>query len=99
MSSIRATERQMRALQKQRHAYDIQLMILSNPLFKNLDKRDQKTLVKLIYKAELMEMYMRDNDVVRINDAFDQIVDEVANMLNERFESEEDMPDGDEEQR
>jgi len=95
MNSIRATERQMRALQKQRHAYDIQLMILSNPLFKNLDKRDQKTLVKLIYKAELMEMYMRDSHIVRINDSFDQIVEDVANMLNDRYEESEDGEEND----
>jgi len=85
----------MRALQKQRHAYDIQLMILSNPLFKNLDKRDQKTLVKLIYKAELMEMYMRDSHIVRINDSFDQIVEDVANMLNDRYEESEDGEEND----
>lgn len=87
----------MRGLQKQRHAYDIQVMILSNPLFKNLGKRDQKILVKLIYKAELIEMYMRDSNVVRINDSFDQIVEDVANMLNERYvdgEDDEDFNEG-----
>jgi hypothetical protein len=86
----------MRGLQKQRHAYDIQVMVLSNPLFKNLGKRDQKNLVKLIYKAEMMEMFMRDSQIVRINDSFDQIVEDVANMLNERYEGDE---DGEEEQR
>jgi TRAP-type C4-dicarboxylate transport system substrate-binding protein len=96
MNSIRATEKQMRNLQKQRHAYDIQVMVLSNPLFKNLGKRDQKNLVKLIYKAEMMEMFMRDSQIVRINDSFDQIVEDVANMLNERYEGDE---DGEEEQR
>lgn len=90
MSSIRATERQMRELQKQRHSYDIQVMVLSNPLFKNLGKRDQKTLVRLIYKAELIELFMRDSNVVRINDSFDQIVEDVANMLNDRYEESED---------
>jgi len=86
----------MRNLQKQRHAYDIQVMVLSNPLFKNLGKRDQKNLVKLIYKAEMMEMFMRDSQIVRINDSFDQIVEDVANMLNEGYEGDE---DGEEEQR
>jgi TRAP-type C4-dicarboxylate transport system substrate-binding protein len=83
MSSIRATETQMRKLQKQRHLYDIQMMVLSNPLFKNLNKREQKQLVKLIYKAEMMEVYMRDRQIVRINDSFDDIVESVARMLDE----------------
>jgi TRAP-type C4-dicarboxylate transport system substrate-binding protein len=73
----------MRKLQKQRHLYDIQMMVLSNPLFKNLNKREQKQLVKLIYKAEMMEMYMRDRQIVRVNDSFDDIVESVARMLDE----------------
>jgi hypothetical protein len=83
MSSIRATETQMRKLQKQRHIYDIQMMVLSNPLFKNLNKREQKKLVKLIYKAEMIETYMRDRQIVRINDSFDDIVENVARMLED----------------
>ena len=78
----------MRKLQKQRHLYDIEMMVLSNPLFKNLSKKDQKVLVKLIYKAEMIEVFMRDRQIVRINDSFDDIVDSVARML-------EDMEDRD----
>lgn len=73
----------MQKLQKQRHIYDIEMMVLSNPLFKNLSKRDQKTLVKLIYKAEMIEVFMRDRQIVRINESFDDIVDSVARMLDE----------------
>jgi TRAP-type C4-dicarboxylate transport system substrate-binding protein len=73
----------MRKLQKQRHLYDIQMMVLSNPLFKNLNKREQKQLVKLIYKAEMMEVYMRDRQIVRVNESFDDIVESVARMLDE----------------
>lgn len=73
----------MRKLQKQRHIYDIQMMVLSNPLFKNLNKREQKQLVGLIYKAEMIETYMRDRQIVRINDSFDDIVDSVARMLED----------------
>ena len=73
----------MRKLQKQRHIYDIQMMVLSNPLFKNLNKREQKQLVGLIYKAEMMETYMRDRQIVRINDSFEDIVESVARMLDE----------------
>ncbi len=95
MSSIRATETQMRKLQKQRHIYDIQMMVLSNPLFKNLNKRDQKQLVKLIYKAEMIETYMRDRQIVRINDSFEDIVENVARMLDDL--DERDRRDGDDE--
>jgi TRAP-type C4-dicarboxylate transport system substrate-binding protein len=94
MSSIRATENQMRKLQRQRHLYDIQMMVLSNPLFKNLNKREQKQLVKLIYKAEMIETYMRDRQIVRINDSFEDIVDSVAKMLDDM--DDRDRRDGDE---
>jgi TRAP-type C4-dicarboxylate transport system substrate-binding protein len=90
MSSIRATERQMRKLQQQRHLYDIKLMVLNNPLFKNLSERDQKKLVKLIYKAEMMEVFMRDRQIMRINDSFEEIVENVANMLNDALDRDED---------
>jgi len=95
MSSIRATEIPMRKLQKQRHIYDIQMMVLSNPLFKNLNKREQKQLVKLIYKAEMIETYMRDRQIVRINDSFEDIVENVARMLEDM--DERDRRDGDDE--
>jgi TRAP-type C4-dicarboxylate transport system substrate-binding protein len=93
MSSIRATERQLRKLQKQRHLYDIQMMVLSNPLLKNLGKRDQKVLVKLIYKAEMVEIYMRDKQIVRVNESFDDIVDSVARMLDDAMERSRDEDD------
>lgn len=69
--------------------YDIQGMILANPLFKNLDKREQKKLQKLIYKAEMAEMFIRDRNVVRINQSFDQIVDDVTNMINDMMEDQD----------
>lgn len=79
----------MRNLQKQRHLYDIQLMVLNNPLFKNLNARDQKKLVKLIYRAEMMEVFLRDRQILRINDSFDDIVESVANMLNDTMDDED----------
>lgn len=87
----------MRKLQQQRHMYEIQMMILSNPIFKNLDKRDQKRLAGLIYKAEMMEMYMRDRQIVRINDSFEDIVEGVVRMLDEVDEREGRERDDDEE--
>jgi TRAP-type C4-dicarboxylate transport system substrate-binding protein len=85
----------MRKLQKQRHLYDIQMMVLSNPLFKNLNKREQKQLVKLIYKAEMIESYMRDRQILRVNESFDDIVENVARMLDDMNDNE--RRDGDEE--
>ncbi len=97
MSSIRATERQLRRLQKQRHMYEINMMILSNPLLKNLNKRDQKKLAKLMYKAEMIEMFMRDRQIVRINDSFEDIVENVARLLDDavdRARDDEEDPEG-----
>jgi TRAP-type C4-dicarboxylate transport system substrate-binding protein len=85
----------MRKLQKQRHLYDIQMMVLSNPLFKNLNKREQKQLVKLIYKAEMIESYMRDRQILRVNESFDDIVENVARMLDDMNDNE--RRDGDDE--
>jgi TRAP-type C4-dicarboxylate transport system substrate-binding protein len=86
---LKINERSLRRLQKQRHMYDIQRMILANPLFKNLNERDQKVLQKLIYKAELAEMYMRDRNVVRINQSFDEIIESVMDMLDGPYTEEE----------
>lgn len=79
----------MRKLQQQRHLYDIKLMVLNNPLFKNLNERDQKKLIKLVYKAEMMEVFMRDRQIMRVNDSFDDIVESVANMLNDALDQDE----------
>lgn len=79
----------MRKLQKQRHFYDIKLMLLNNDIFKNLSDKDHRVLTKLIYKAEMIEMYMRDKGILRINDTFEDIVEGVANILNDSFESDE----------
>lgn len=92
MSSIRATERQLRKLQKQRHMYDIQQMILANPLLKNLNSKDQKTLQKILYKAEMVEVFMRDKQLVRVNESFEDIINKFSVMFDEavRDEDEED---------
>jgi len=74
--------------------YDIQMMILSNPLFKNLSARDQKKLVKLVYKAEMIESYMRDREIVRINESFEDVVENVTRIINESLRD-----DGDEDGR
>lgn len=86
---MRINESSLRRLQKQRHMYDIQRMILANPLFKNLNAKDQKVLQKLIYKAEISEMYMRDRSVVRMNQSFDEIMENVLDMIDGPFDEEE----------
>lgn len=91
---MKINERQLRKLQKQRHFYDIQRMILANPLFKNLPPRDQKTLQRLIYKAEMAEMFIRDRNIIRVNQSFDEIVDQIADMLDQSLaEQDEDFDD------
>ena len=86
---MRINEKSLRRLQKQRHLYDIQRMILANPLFKNLNARDQKVLQKLIYRAEIAELYMRDRNVVRMNQSFDEIMENVLDMIDGPYDEEE----------
>lgn len=76
--------------------YDIQNMILSNPLFKNLNKREQKLLQKLIYKAEMTEMFIRDRNIIRVNESFDDLVQDVARMLDNIADDQERRPEDDE---
>lgn len=71
--------------------YDIQRMILANPLFKNLGSRDQKALQKLIYKAEMAEMFMRDRHVIRINQTFDEMVESVMDMIDDQLDEQDDI--------
>ncbi len=73
--------------------YDIQQMILSNPLLKNLGSRDQKTLQKLIYKAEMIEVFMRDKQIVRVNESFEDIVNSVADMLDDALRQDDEDDD------
>jgi Tfp pilus assembly ATPase PilU len=72
---------------------DIKRMILNNNLFRNLDNKDQRKLAELIYKSEMIEVFVRDKELVRINESFESIVEAVAEMLDERLE--EDYPEDD----
>ena len=67
-------ERQLLKIQKQRHLSNIRLMVLNNGLFKNLSERDQKKMIKLIYKAEMVEMHARDRNIIRVNNSFEDIM-------------------------
>jgi hypothetical protein len=73
-------ESQIRKIQKQRHMSDIMVMILSNGIFKNLNERDRKKLAELIYKAEIVEMHMRDKSLTRVNESFQDIVQALMAM-------------------
>lgn len=78
-------ERQLLKIQKQRHMSNIFIMLLNNPLFKNLSDRDQRRMAKLIYKAEMIEMHARDRALVRNNESFQNIVDALNNAINNEF--------------
>lgn len=69
--------------------YDVQMTILSNPLLKNLSKRDQRSMAKLIYKAEMTEMFMRDRSMLKVNQTFDDIIEKVFDILDESRDDEE----------
>jgi hypothetical protein len=79
-------ERQLRKIQKQRHMSNIIIMILNNPIFKNLNESDQKKMAKLIYKAEMIEMHARDKDIIRLNTSFQSIVDSIRINLEQMDE-------------
>lgn len=68
-------ERMVRKVQKQRHMSDIIIMLLNNQMFKNLSPKDQKKMAKLIYKAEMIEMHIRERKLMRVNDSFQDIID------------------------
>jgi len=57
---------------------EILLSINGNSIFKNLSIRDKQKLCRLIYKAELIEMHIRDKDVIRVSQSFQEII---ANAL------------------
>lgn len=78
-------ERQLLKIQKQRHMSNIFIMLLNNPLFKNLSDKDQRRMAKLIYKAEMIEMHARDRALVRNNESFQSIVDALNNAINTEF--------------
>jgi hypothetical protein len=81
-------ERQLLKIQKQRHMSNIRIMLLNNPMFKNLSERDQKKMSKLIYKAEMIEMHARDRNIVRINRSFEDIISAIMN--DSEFQDDED---------
>ena len=90
-------ERYLLKIQKQRHMSNIRIMLLNNPMFKNLSERDQKKISKLIYKAEMIEMHARDKNIMGINKSFEDIIAAMMNQIEEDgFTEDQDPRDDDE---
>lgn len=86
-------ERQVRKVQKNRHMTEIQLNIASNSVFKNLSQRDRVKLAKLIYKAEMVEFYIRERSLAKVNSAFQDMIATALMNLDAAFDIEEDDDD------
>ena len=89
-------ERQLQKIQKQRHMSDILLMLLNNSVFKNLSSRERKQMASLIYKAEMIEMAVRNRKIVRVNESFQDIMNGLMNsgMFDDFDDDEDDGPFG-----
>ena len=89
-------ERQIRKVQKNRHMTEIQLNIAANSVFKNLTHRDRLKLARIIYKAELIEFYIREKDLTRVNDKFQEMIASALNNLRENgIELDDDLDEDD----
>jgi hypothetical protein len=87
-------EKQLLKLQKQRHMSNIFIMLLNNHLFKNLSERDQRKMAALIYKAEMIEMNVRNKQIIRVNQSFQDIVDALNSAMD--FDLNDDLDEDDE---
>jgi hypothetical protein len=81
---LKVNERQIRKVQKNRHMTEIQLNIAANSVFKNLTHRDRLKLARIIYKAELIEFYIREKDLTRVNDKFQEMIANALQNLQDR---------------
>lgn len=88
--AMQMNERQVRKVQKNRHMTEIQLNIAANSVFKNLTHRDRLKLAKLIYKAEMVEFYVREKDLTRVNSAFQEMIANALMNLDATYEDDED---------
>lgn len=88
-------ERQVRKVQKNRHMTEIMLNIAQNSVFKNLSQRERMKLAKIIYKAEIVEFYIREKDLNKVNTAFQEMIASALMSLDERdyLDDEEDDED------
>ena len=85
-------EKQLIKLQKQRHMSNIFIMLLNNPLFKNLSERDQRKMANLIYKAEMIEINIRDKQMIRVNTSFQDIIDSLnIALLDDDLDDDDDL--------
>ena len=86
-------ERQVRKVQKNRHMTEIQLNIAANSVFKNLSARDRLKMAKLIYKAEMVEFYIREKDLTKVNTAFQEMIATALMNIDAAYEEDEDDED------
>lgn len=86
-------ERQVRKVQKNRHMTEIQLNIAANSVFKNLSHRDRAKLAKIIYKAEMVEFYIREKDLTKINTAFQDMIANALMNIDASFEEDDEDED------
>ena len=91
--AMQMNERQVRKVQKNRHMTEIQLNIAANSVFKNLSHRDRTKLAKIIYKAEMVEFYIREKDLTKINSAFQDMIANALMNIDAAFEEDEDDED------
>jgi TRAP-type C4-dicarboxylate transport system substrate-binding protein len=90
-------ERQLLKIQKQRHMSNIFIMLLNNPIFKNLPEKDQRAMARLIYKAEMIEMHARDRNLIRTNESFQSIIDAINGAIGSDFVDDRNEFDDDDE--
>lgn len=88
-------ERQVRKVQKNRHMTEIMLNIAQNSVFKNLSQRDRMKLARIIYKAEIVEFYIREKDLNKVNTAFQEMIASALMSLDERDYLDDDEDDED----
>lgn len=70
---------------------DILLMLLNNNVFKNLTASERKKMANLIYKAEMVEMAVRNRKIVRVNESFQDIMNGLMNSgIFDDFDDDED---------
>ena len=90
---MQMNERQVRKVQKNRHMTEIQLNIAANSVFKNLSHRDRTKLAKIIYKAELVEFYIREKDLTKVSTAFQDMIANALMNIDASFEEDDEDED------
>lgn len=75
-------ERQVRKVRKNRHMTEIMLNIAANSVFKNLSLRDRTKLAKIVYKAEMIEFFIREKSITNVNSEFQKLIADVLRQVD-----------------